>query len=72
MFASSSLTEHLVRGLVGIGALSTAVWVGTDAGWPAVLGSVTLGLVSLIAFRGCPVCWSIGLFSMARRSLTSL
>ncbi|QAU40986.1 hypothetical protein XH86_27395 [Bradyrhizobium guangdongense] len=72
MFASSSLTEHLIRGLVGIAALWTAVWVGTDAGWTAVLGSVTLGLISLIAFRGCPVCWSIGLFSMARRSLTSL
>jgi len=72
MFVSSSLTEHLVRGLVGIAALSTAVWVGTDAGWTAVLGSVTLGLISLIAFRGCPVCWSIGLISMARRSLTSL
>jgi hypothetical protein len=71
MFASSSVAQHLIRGVVGIGALSTAVWVGTDAGWPAVLCSVTLGLLSLIAFRGCPVCWSIGLFSMARRSLTS-
>ena len=72
MFVSSSFTEHLIRGLVGITALSTAVWVGTDAGWPAVLVSVALGLVSLIAFRGCPVCWSMGLFSLARRSLTSL
>jgi len=72
MFASGSLTEHLIRGLVGIAALAAAVWVGTDAAWPAVLGSLALGLVSLIAFRGCPVCWSIGLLSMARRSLASL
>ncbi|CCD98140.1 conserved hypothetical protein [Bradyrhizobium sp. STM 3809] len=71
MFVSGSLAEHLIRGLVGIAALSTAVWIGTDAGWPAVLGSVALGGVSLIAFRGCPVCWSIGLVSMARRSSRS-
>jgi len=66
MFSSSSFSEHLVRGILGIGALWAAVWLGTDAGWLGVLGSLVMGIISLAAFRGCPVCWTLGLFSTAR------
>ncbi|MFD1938018.1 MULTISPECIES: hypothetical protein [Nonomuraea] len=56
-FASASLPRHLVRGAVGFGAL-----IGSVALIP-VLGPVVLLLapVGLLALRGCPTCWAIGL-----------
>jgi len=53
-FASRSVTEHLLRGALGIGALATAAFVPL----PAALGLLVLGLVAL---RGCPMCWTMGL-----------
>ena len=58
MFASKSLLEHILRGVVGIGALWGAVAIA--ASHP--LSSLALGAVVLLAFRGCPICWTIGLF----------
>ncbi|MDP4501360.1 hypothetical protein [Nonomuraea turcica] len=56
-FASSSLPRHLVRGAVGFGAL-----IGSVALIPMVgpLG-LLLAPVGVLAFRGCPTCWAIGL-----------
>ncbi len=52
-FGNRSLAVHLVRGAVGVAALR-----GYDTvGWPALL---LLG-VTLWAFKGCPICWTIGL-----------
>ncbi|MFF7247158.1 hypothetical protein ACFZBU_25015 [Embleya sp. NPDC008237] len=52
-----SVARHLVRGAVGFGAL-----VGAFALLP-VIGPAALLLapVGLIALRGCPTCWVIGL-----------
>lgn len=56
-FASTSLPRHLVRGAVGFGAL-----IGSVALIPVVgLGSLLLAPVGLLALRGCPTCWAIGL-----------
>ncbi|HUR05003.1 MAG TPA: hypothetical protein VM347_20845 [Nonomuraea sp.] len=56
-FASASLPRHLVRGVVGFGAL-----VGSVALIPVVgLGSLLLAPAGLLALRGCPTCWAIGL-----------
>ncbi|WP_405652607.1 hypothetical protein [Streptomyces sp. RK9] len=56
-FASSSLPRHLARGALGFGALAASVLlvpvVGMAALLPAPLG--------LLALRGCPMCWTIGL-----------
>ncbi|MGW7443634.1 hypothetical protein [Kitasatospora sp. NPDC054795] len=62
-FASKSLTEHVVRGVVGIGSL-----IGSVALVPAV-GPVGLALlpVGLLALRGCPTCWAIGLAQTVSR-----
>ncbi|KOG47362.1 MULTISPECIES: hypothetical protein [Streptomyces] len=56
-FASSTLPRHLVRGAVGIGSL-----IGAFALLP-LYGPLTLALapVGLVALRGCPMCWAIGL-----------
>ncbi|WFB09103.1 hypothetical protein LRS74_20230 [Streptomyces sp. LX-29] len=62
-FASASLPRHLVRGAVGFGAL-----VGSVALIPAV-GPVSLALlpVGLLALRGCPMCWMVGLAQTVSR-----
>ncbi|MFF3957276.1 hypothetical protein ACFYY1_29300 [Streptomyces sp. NPDC001890] len=56
-FASDSVPRHLARGAVGFGAL-----VGSLALLPAVgPASLLLAPVGLVALRGCPMCWAIGL-----------
>jgi hypothetical protein len=61
MFASNTLLEHSLRGFVGIGALWYAVLIATIH----PLGSLALGVLALTAFRGCPICWTIGLVETA-------
>ena len=63
MFASNTLTEHILRGAIGIGALWLAVAIAATHPW----SSLALGVVVLIAFRGCPICWTIGLFETAHQ-----
>jgi len=63
MFASNTLIEHVLRGAIGIGALWMAVAIAATHPW----SSLALGVVVLIAFRGCPICWTIGLFETARQ-----
>ncbi|MFI6106657.1 hypothetical protein [Streptomyces sp. NPDC051310] len=62
-FASSSLARHLVRGAVGFGGL-----IGSFALLP-VAGPVALLLlpVGVLALRGCPMCWTIGLVQTVSR-----
>jgi hypothetical protein len=56
-FASSSLPRHLVRGVVGFGALAGSLLLIPAVG----LVSLLLAPVGLFALRGCPTCWAIGL-----------
>jgi hypothetical protein len=63
MFASHTLLEHILRGAVGIGALWFAIAIAAGHPW----SSLALGALVLLAFRGCPICWTIGLFETARR-----
>ena len=57
MFASASIIEHLARGLIGLGAFwATIAWSETHP-WLVLL---TLP-VALLALRGCPMCWTVGL-----------
>lgn len=66
MFASGSVTEHLVRGVVGLVLVVLSLaYAGTH---PAAL----LGLVpAAVAWRGCPTCWSLGLAATVRRGRVS-
>jgi hypothetical protein len=63
MFASNTLIEHLLRGAIGIGALWIAVAVAATYPW----SSLALGALVLMAFRGCLICWTIGLLETARQ-----
>ncbi|MER6300790.1 hypothetical protein ABT247_14645 [Kitasatospora sp. NPDC001539] len=62
-FSSRSLPEHIVRGVVGFGSL-----IGSVALVP-VIGPISLVLlpVGLVAMRGCPTCWAIGLMQTVSR-----
>ena len=58
MFGNRSLGLHLLRGLTGFGALYLALAGYPVFGWPALL---LIG-VAVWLLKGCPVCWTIGLF----------
>jgi hypothetical protein len=61
MFASKSLVEHALRGVIGVSAIVAAVFVGRASGGVAVVASLVLAAIALVAFRGCPICWTIGM-----------
>ena len=63
MFASNTLTGHLVRGSVGVATLWYAILIAATHPWL----SLVLGGLALLAFRGCPVCWAAGLVETAGR-----
>ncbi|WP_329595683.1 hypothetical protein OG195_43360 (plasmid) [Streptomyces sp. NBC_01362] len=56
-FASGTVPRHLARGAVGFGALAGSLALLPVVG-PA---SLLLAPVGLVALRGCPMCWVIGL-----------
>jgi hypothetical protein len=55
--ASGSVREHLFRGAVGLAAAILAIVL------VAVVGPISLGLllVTVFVWRGCPMCWTVGL-----------
>jgi hypothetical protein len=56
-FASASVPRHLARGAIGFGLV-----IGSIALVPVVgPASLLAAPLALIAFRGCPTCWTIGL-----------
>ena len=57
MFASRTITGHLARGTIGLSALATAVALGPVH--PVI--ALALVPIALVALRGCPTCWTIGL-----------
>lgn len=57
MFASGTIWGHLTRGVIGIGALTCAVLWAPTYPWLSLLAIP----VALIALRGCPMCWTVGL-----------
>jgi hypothetical protein len=65
MFASESVAEHLLRGAAGLSALAAALAVGPDHP-VAALGAAAGGLLAL---RGCPMCWTLGLLETAAAAL---
>ncbi|MFD8984906.1 hypothetical protein [Streptomyces sp. NPDC059564] len=56
-FASTSVPRHLARGAIGFGLITGSIALVPILG-PATLLAAPL---ALIAFRGCPTCWMVGL-----------
>ena len=72
MFASKSLVEHALRGVIGLSAISAAIVIGRETGVTALIASLALAAVALVSFRGCPVCWTIGMVETARSRFTPI
>lgn len=62
-FASTSVPAHLARGAIGFGALVAAIALIPVVGLIALL----LLPVGVVALRGCPTCWLIGLAQTVSR-----
>ncbi len=60
-FASQSLAGHLVRGAAAFALIYAALAYQHE--YP--LWALGAGALSLVAMRGCPVCWTIGLIETA-------
>jgi hypothetical protein len=63
LFASQTLTGHLVRGAVAFVLLYFAI--GQQHEYP--IAALAGGIAALVAMRGCPVCWAIGLLETVQR-----
>ncbi|MFZ2114597.1 MAG: hypothetical protein WAU77_12820 [Solirubrobacteraceae bacterium] len=57
ILASKSVARHLARGALGFGLIGAAIALTISVG-PAALLLAPFGLVAL---RGCPTCWCVGL-----------
>ena len=66
LFASRSLAEHLVRGVVGLVLVVLSLTYATAQPW-ALLGLVP----AAVAWRGCPTCWALGLAATMSRGKVS-
>ena len=63
LFATQTLAGHLIRGAVAFALLYFAI--GQQHLHP--VASVGAGLLALVAMRGCPICWTIGLVETIRQ-----
>jgi len=57
MFASKTVAAHLMRGGLAAALIAWALLhVSTDLGFAAAAG-----VLAVVAMRGCPLCWALGL-----------
>lgn len=63
LFATQTLTGHVIRGAAAFALIYLAI-VHQHL-HPAT--SLLAGLLALVAMRGCPVCWTIGLVETIRQ-----
>lgn len=57
MFGSAFLGAHLMRGPAAAALLAWAIVHQTAHPWL----SLGAGVAALVALRGCPMCWTVGL-----------
>jgi hypothetical protein len=55
-FGNRTIALHLIRGGAGFGALALSIMAPISPWW-----SIALIPIALIALKGCPICWTIGL-----------
>ena len=65
IFASASLLGHLLRGVIGAALLW---WAWTHQAWP--LAGLVAAALALLAWRGCPMCWTLGLLETIKQKFS--
>jgi hypothetical protein len=58
MFASTTIAAHVMRGMI---AASLIGWALLHQMSNPVF-AIAAGVLAVIAMRGCPLCWTLGLF----------
>jgi nicotinamide riboside transporter PnuC len=66
LFASRTISGHLVRGMVALVLLYSAI--RQQHAHP--VGALLAGLMAVVAMRGCPMCWTIGLVESIQQRLS--
>lgn len=69
LFVSKSLKEHYWRGAVGLPAYLLAFKALELPTFYSLFAAFVLASLGLYALRGCPVCWSVGLFNTSRNQV---
>jgi hypothetical protein len=57
MFASKTVAAHLVRGVIAAALIAWALL--HESSNPAF--AIAAGVAAVVAMRGCPACWTVGL-----------
>lgn len=65
MFGSAFLGAHLLRGAAAAALLAWAIVHQTAHPWL----SLGAGVAALVALRGCPMCWTLGLVETLSQGL---
>ena len=63
MFASKTIVAHVVRGLIAAALIAWAVL--HESSNPAF--AVAAAVLAVVAMRGCPLCWTMGLVETCSR-----
>lgn len=66
-FASASVSRHLLRGALGFGLLAAPLALLPVYGPTVLLLLLAAAPAGLVALRGCPMCWLIGLTQTVSR-----
>jgi len=69
VFPSSTVTRHILRGILGFGFLAIALQYSSVLGWWTLLPLAA----ALVCLGGCPMCWIVGLIEtvLRRKSRTA-
>jgi hypothetical protein len=63
MFASKSIAAHMLRGVIAAALIAWALLHQSSNPVFAVAAAV----VAVVAMRGCPMCWTVGLLETCSR-----
>jgi hypothetical protein len=58
--SSTSFARHLTRGAIGLGLIGAGIALTPSVG----PGALLLALPGMVALRGCPMCWIVGLLQI--------
>ncbi len=56
MLCSTSVTEHIFRGILAAGAIGVIAYA-----WPNLWITIIYLPIAVLLMRGCPTCWLLGL-----------
>jgi hypothetical protein len=68
MFASKTVAAHMLRGVIAAALITWAVMHQ----WSHPAFAVAASVMAIVAMRGCPLCWTLGLLETIGESIRRL